>query len=193
MRRNLPGRSLCSRLGKNPITPNQLIKVEKFLKPISKSVKVNVASKIVWDVISKPNNLELYHPFCESNPVEKWSGKESIDHVNYYNGIKFKRIFTDWIEGQGYDLLIGKERGRKSKVVWRIDKTDDSVSELKITIHPHNISRYTRIINSVIYILYIKPKLRSYLDSVLKGFKMYIIEGNPVRKNQFGSHRWFSN
>ena len=39
----------------------------------------------------------------------------------------------------------------------------------------------------------IGPQLRKYLSSVLKGFNYYIMEGKPVQKNQFGTHKWFSN
>ena len=166
---------------------------EKFLKPVSLNIKIDVSVQKVWEVISKPSNLELYHPFCETNPVEKWPGNNSIDYVNYYNGLKFKRIFTDWIEDQGYSLLIGKENGRKSKVIWKISKTDDLSSELEITIYPHDIIRYPNGIKQLIHLFYIKPMLRKYLASVLTGFKTYLKNGEPISKNQFGTHRWFSN
>lgn len=29
-----------------------------------------------------PGNLELCHPFCRSNPVQSWPGKDSIDEVH---------------------------------------------------------------------------------------------------------------
>ena len=125
--------------------------------------------------------------------MEKWPGKGSIDYVNYYNGIKFQRVFSDWIEGQGYELFIGRENGRKSKVIWRINKADKSSSELEITIYPHDIEKYPKTIKQFLYIFYVKPMLRKYLTSVLRGFQAYIIEGKPVRKNQFGKHKWFSN
>jgi hypothetical protein len=166
---------------------------EKFLKPVSKSIIINAQPERVWEVISKPGNLELCHPFCESNPVEKWPGKKPIDYVIYYNGLKYQRIFTDWIEGHGYDLLIGRKEGRKSKVLWRINKSGDSSSELIITIYPHIINKYPNPINRQIERFYIRPMLRKYLTSVLKGFQRYIISGKPIQKNQFGRHRWFSN
>jgi len=166
---------------------------EKFLKLVSKSIKINAVPQLVWEVISKPNKLELYHPFCESNPVENWPGSKSIDYVNYYNGLKLKRIFTDWIEGQGYDLLIGEENGKKSKVIWRISTTDNISSDLKITIYPYDISKNPKSVKLFLYIIYIKPMLNKYLTSVLKGFQTYIIHGKPIRKNQFGTHKWFSN
>ncbi len=165
----------------------------KYLKPFSKSIIIKTDSQRVWDVISKQGNLELCHPFCISNPVEKWAGDKSIDYVNYYNGVVYQRIFTDWIDGQGYDLLIGRKNGEKSKVIWRINQLKNKSCELKITIYPHDIIKYSNIIKSLINSLYVRPMLRKYLSSVLKGFQFYIIQGKPVQKNQFGTHKWFSN
>ncbi|MGB5895076.1 MAG: hypothetical protein WBG58_12945 [Ignavibacteriaceae bacterium] len=166
---------------------------EKYLSPVSKSIIINAPPNKVWDVISKPGILELCHPFCKSNPVENWAGKKSIDFVVYNNGLRYQRIFTDWIDGTGYDLLIGRRNGKKSKVIWRIKENNSSSSELKITVFPYYISKYPRIVMPVINLLVIGPQLRKYLSSVLKGFNYYIMEGKPVQKNQFGTHKWFSN
>lgn len=165
----------------------------KYLKPSSNSIIIKTGSQRVWNVISKQGNLELCHPFCKSNPVEKWAGDKSIDYVNYYNGVMYKRIFTNWIDGQGYDLLIGRQNGEKSKVIWRINQLDNNSCELKITVYPHDIIKQSNIIKHLFNSLYVRPMLRKYLSSVLKGFQFYIIQGKPVQKNQFGTHKWFSN
>ena len=148
----------------------------KYLKSVSNSITIKADSKRVWDVISKQGNLELCHPFCKSNPVEKWVGDKSIDYVNYYNGVMYQRIFTNWLVGQGYDLLIGRKNGKKSKVIWRINQLGDNSCELKITIYPHDIIKYSNIIKYLINSLYVRPMLRKYLSSVLKGFQYYIIQ-----------------
>ena len=165
-----------------------------FIQPVSGSIKINVPTSRVWEVISQPNNLELCHPFCESNPVEKWSGNNSIDYVNYYNGVKYQRICTNWIHGIGYDLLVGELNNRKNKVSWRINKCDDSSSELKITIYPHDmvLIEYPNFIRPFLYSLYAKPMVHKYLSSLLRGFQWYIMQGTPVQKNQFGAHAWYS-
>ena len=169
------------------------MKNKKYLKPASNSIIIKIDSQCVWDVISRQGNLKLCHPFCESNPVDKWEGSKSIDYVNYYNGVKYQRIFTNWIDGQGYDLLIGRKNGEKSKVTWRINKLNNKSCELKITIYPHDIIKYSNIIKPLINSLYVRPMLRKYLSSVLRGFQYYVITGKPVQKNQFGNHKWFSN
>ena len=160
--------------------------------PTSKSIIISAGRQSVWSVISKRGNLELCHPFCESNPVEKWGDRNSIDYVNYYNGLKFKRTFIDWIDGMGYDLLIGKQDRNKSKVIWRIIDIDKKSCELSISIFPRDIGKYPRSVKYLVYALYINPMLRKYLSYVLKGFKYYSETGNAVQKNQFGKHKWFT-
>ena len=140
---------------------------------------------------SPKSGLESYL-FCESNPVDKWPGEGSIDYVHYYNGLKFIRNFTDWNNGFGYELLIGTSKGRKSKVIWLIDKIDNTSSDLNITIYSHDAKRSPSFAKPIIYYLYIKPTLHKYLSSVLKGFRWYITKNERVRKNQFGTHKWFS-
>ena len=164
----------------------------QYLKPIHHKIRINTPPGRIWEIISSPGNLEYCHPFCESNPVDKWPGKGSIDYVYYYNGLKYIRQFTDWNNGIGYELVIGKTNGRKSKVIWRIDKIDDTSSYLNITIYPHDIKRYPSFAKSIVYYLYIIPSLHKYLSSVLNGFQWYITTNERVRKNQFGTHKWFS-
>lgn len=94
-----------------------MVAIEEYLQSVSSSIRIDAPSNQVWELISKPVNLELCHPFCQSNPVEKWPGNESIDYVWYYNGLEYQRTFTNWINGIGYDLSIGRVDERQSKVV----------------------------------------------------------------------------
>ncbi len=164
----------------------------KFLNPVSKSIIINSPYKRVWDVISEPGNIEYCHPFCESNPVERWETSKSVDYINYYNGVKLQRVFTNWTVGQGYELLIGRVNGEKSKVTWRIAKLDESSCKLIITIYPYDVIKYPRYTKPFIFALYVRPMLSRYLSSVLKGIQFYVEQGKPVQKNQFGTHKWFS-
>ncbi len=165
---------------------------DKYLNPVSKSIIINAPTKKVWEVISTPGILELCHPFCKSNPVENWDGKNSVDFVIYNNGLRYQRIFTHWNDSIGYDLLIGRRNGKKSKVIWRINQTSNSSSKLKITVYPYYLSKYPKLVMPLINLFVIGPQLRKYLSSVLKGFNYYLMEGKPVQKNQFGTHKWFS-
>lgn len=139
---------------------------DKYFNPVSRSIKINVPTNKVWEIIFKPGVLELCHPFCKSNPVENWAGNKSIDYVIYYSGLKYQRIFTDWIDGVGYDLVIGRRNGKKSKVIWRISNTNGSSSELKITIFPYDISNYSKVLRTFIYLFYINPMLGKYVIGI---------------------------
>lgn len=164
----------------------------KFKWPIKVSKVIDASPKRIWSVISSPGNLEDCHPFCESNPVGKWQGVGSRDTIHYYSGWVLQREFVNWIDGVGYDLIIGRAGGRKSYVSWRIKEGQDNRSALTITIYPHALQNVPIAIRWIPHITYIHPSLKKYLESVTLGFDWFITTGKPVSKDQFGSHRWFS-
>ena len=70
----------------------------------------------LWEVISSPSNLELFHPFCKKNKIISWSKEDSIDQIEYLNGLIFKREFFEWKENKGYKLYIHQIGKPKSRV-----------------------------------------------------------------------------
>ena len=146
----------------------------------------------VWKVISSPGNLELCHPFCESNPVEVWPGEDSRDEVHYLSGRVFERRFRRWYEGTGYDLEIGRHGGGTSFVSWRIFPVDQHSCVLRITVYPEVLRNWPAALRWVPYLLRIRPMLKRYLESVVKGFEWHVVRGEPVPRDQFGRHPWFS-
>ncbi len=155
-------------------------------------VGVAAPAQAVWNVISRPGNLELCHPFCASNPVKVWPGPNSQDEVHYLSGWIYERHFREWIEGVGYDLEIGRRGGGMSLVSWRITSVDDQECSLRITVCPHVLQNLPTVIRCIPYTLRLRPVLRKYLDSVVKGFEWFVIRRQPVPKNAFGTHPWFS-
>ena len=55
-----------------------------------KSITCDINS--LWNVISSPSNLDLFHPFCKKNTVVKWSKENSIDIVGF--SIKNLKLFV---------------------------------------------------------------------------------------------------
>jgi hypothetical protein len=163
-----------------------------FRWPVAIAQPIAASAPKVWEVISKPGNLELFHPFCEENPVEVWPGPESRDAVHYLSGWIFERQFRQWIEGVGYDLVIGRAGGPKSKVSWRISSIDEQNCTLTITIYPHVLQNLPLVIRWLPHILWLRPRLKSYLKSAMRGFEWYVTRGERVSRNQFGRHPWFS-
>lgn len=146
----------------------------------------------MWRAISLPSGLELGHPYCASNPVLAWPGPDARDEVHYLNGLVYERRFRSWVEGDGYDLEIGRRGGRQSLVSWRIVPLDSDRCALRITVCPCVLQELPTVIRWMPYSLWLRPRLRSYLDSVVRGFEWFVVRREPVPKNAFGTHRWFS-
>jgi hypothetical protein len=161
-----------------------------MILPVSNSINLDFDRHTVWKIISEPGNLNKTHPFCKSNKVVNWDKDKHEDILEYLNGVILHRKFYKWDKNKGYELNIGRENGKKSKVIWKI--TGDKKSKLTIIVYPHVFSNRNRIVYFIIYTLFIKPGLRRYLSSVLRGYKWFLENRQPVPRNQFGKHKWFS-
>ena len=145
----------------------------------------------LWQIISSPSNLELYHPFCQKNQVIQWFEEKSIDRIIYLNGKTFERKFFNWVPNIGYDLKINQISKPDSLVKWRIYALGDK-SEIEIKVYPYVFNQGSMILNILPFKIFSKPILTNYLDSVILGLKYYAETGNVVSKNQFGKNIWFS-
>ena len=158
---------------------------------ISSRILINTNVVKLWDIISSPSNLELFHPFCLKNQIIKWSEEESIDQIIYLNGTTFERNFLNWVPNSGYDLKINQIGKTDSLVKWRINSVEDK-SEIKIKVYPYIFNQGNMLLNILPFTMLSKPLLTNYLNSVTKGLKYYAETGNVVSKNQFGKNLWFS-
>lgn len=145
----------------------------------------------LWEVISSPSSLELFHPFCKKNKIIRWSKEDSIDQIEYLNGLVFERKFFEWEDYKGYKLYIHQIGKPKSRVSWKI-QSDNDKSIIKISVSPYLFNSGHKVLNVIPYYIFTRPFLSSYLDSVTSGLKYYLEQGKVVSKNQFGSHIWFS-
>jgi len=164
----------------------------KFKWSVAVSYPIAAPTEKVWNVISMPGNLEPCHPFCAKNPVKVWPGDGARDEIHYLSGWIYERRFCRWIDRVGYDLEIGRSGGRTSFVSWRIMPLTNQNCMLRITIYPHVLQNVSQAIRWLPHVVYIAPMLRRYLSSVVRGFEWYVIRGEPVPRNQFGTHPWFS-
>ena len=146
----------------------------------------------LWNIISKPSNLELYHPFCRSNTPIEWNDKNHADKLEYLNGTILERHFVSWKENKGYNLYIGRKDGRKSNVSWKIERISDYQTELSIEVHPWIFNQGNRFIEFIPFNFFVRPQLKSYLQSVLGGLKWYTEHDKPTPRNHFGKLAWFS-
>ena len=163
-----------------------------FKWPVAVEKTIEAPAQAVWEAISMSGNLELCHPFCASNPVQVWPGSNSQDEIHYLSGWIYERRFRQWIDGIGYDLEIGRRGGGQSSVSWRISPVDDYGCTLRITVYPHALQNIPMVIRWLPHVLWLRPMLRKYLRSVVRGFEWYVTRGQPVPRDKFGKHPWFS-
>ena len=104
---------------------------------VSHSLDFDISGEKLWNVVSRPNNLNHSHPFCELNKIIQWDENAHIDRLIYLNGRNYIRRFQTWEEGRGYTLIIGEDDGPQSYVVWEIEEINKNKSKLKITIYPY--------------------------------------------------------
>ncbi|MBU2678299.1 MAG: hypothetical protein KJP16_14615 [Gammaproteobacteria bacterium] len=91
-----------------------------------------------------------------------------------------------------YDLEIGRRGGGTSSVSWKITPVDENSCVLGITVYPHILQNWPTVIRWIPYTLRLRPMLKKYLESVVRGFEWYVVRNEPVPRNQFGRHPWFS-
>ncbi len=163
----------------------------EMMAPIIGRVVVAASSADVWAAISPPGNLTNIHPFCERNHVDVWDGSRSRDHVRYYSGVHYQRKFLTWIEGVGYDLMLGPPLARTALVRWRIAEADaDSQFTIKVVALLRDDVPLDQREHYAEHM--IRRPLPSYLESVVRGAAYFAETGRPVAKNQFGSHPIYS-
>jgi len=166
----------------------------EMMAPIIGTAAVAAPPSDVWAAISPAGNLAHIHPFCERNEVQVWDGARSRDHVQYYSGVHYQREFCDWIDGVGYDLVLGPPDARTALVRWRVTEADGQPSRsafsikvvalLRDDVPPAQRKHYAEHM--------IRRPLPSYLDSVVRGAAHFAETGTPVAKNQFGAHPIYS-
>jgi hypothetical protein len=176
----------------NNVTPARAGSRSGFKWLVAGARRIAASPQKVWDVISMPGKLEPCHPFCAKNPVSVWPGPESRDEVYYLSGWVFERRFRRWFDGVGYDLEIGRQGGSSSLVSWRISPGDAQNCTLRITVYPYPLQNIPVVVRWLPHLVRLRPMLKRYLSSVVRGFEWYVIRGEPVPRNQFGAHPWFS-
>ena len=167
--------------------------INKYKRFVECRHEYYVSKDIIWKIISTPSNLELFHPFCKENKIIFWSGKASIDQLIYLNGLSLIRKFYSWEENKGYELFVGKKDAPQSFV--NCELKSNSLTNgciLSIRVYPHIHNSKKSLIQMLLFTLYVKPRLKKYLKSVLLGLNWYILNKKKVPKNLFGKHSWFS-
>ena len=155
---------------------------------VDSKINVNSSNDEIIELLKSKNNLEKFHPFCLKNNVINWDKDNSVDYIHYFSGKKYKRKFIRW-NNNGYDLEIYDNR-KLAKISWFVS-VNDKQSIVKIEAEPY-LPYKSRSINIIIFHIYVKYMLTSYLNSVLNGLKFYIENNIIVKEDQYGKHPWYS-
>ncbi len=169
-----------------------LEQIESSFWTVSATAEIPASADRVWAAVASPGSLESCHPFVERNPVEEWPGAGARDVIYYYSGLTYYREFCAWEEGEGYDLLIGKRGNLNSKVFWRVQSLGESESTLTISVRTLDTTGWKKLIYWVPLLLYIRPLMERYLESVVSGYRYFVTTGEPVSRNHFGALKPFS-
>ena len=164
----------------------------KQRRAIKQELTYPISKDELWELISRPGNLNECHPLCRTNEALEWQDDNHSDRLVYLNGRTYVRQFINWNIGEGYDLIIGEVDGPQSYVVWEITELSENTSSLSITVYPYLLDKLNPIVSYLPFVLYIKPKLSTYLRSVVKGFAYYAEHKQAVPRNHWGRHSWFS-
>ena len=119
---------------------------------VFKKHKIECSVQSLWSLIIEPGNLKIVHPFCQSNEIIVWENGNYRDVLVYLNGLTYFREIIKSKKNKGYTLLIGKKRGKKSKVVWEITSFKNQ-TYLSITVYPYLLDSWPKILSFVPYIL----------------------------------------
>ncbi|MAO97964.1 MAG: hypothetical protein CMC06_02835, partial [Flavobacteriaceae bacterium] len=76
-------------------------------------------------------------------------------------------------------------------VVWEISSKNYK-NYLSITVYPHFMRKYPKIISYFPHKIIVEPYLKKYLKSVIGGIDYYLENRKTVPRNYFGKHEWFS-
>lgn len=152
---------------------------------------IGVRPAEVMGLLTSPGHLAECHPFCESNPVDRWPGEGSHDTVVYHNGRVVHRHVTSWRDEVGFSVDVSDENGRLAAVDWEVSEAAGG-SKLTIRLAPYPLSTYRPVVRSTLQQVVVRPMLRRYLRSVVRGVRWRLETGDPVQRDQFGRHAWFS-
>lgn len=139
------------------------------MKPFKVSEKIFLSHTVntTWNIVSSKNALELFHPFCLKNDVLEHTKK---DELLYLNGMTYVREFYSWKPNEGFELYIGREKGKKSRVVWEL-KTAEKGCEIKISVLPYRSSKIAKLWYPL-FIFYCETQAKKILAICLKRLRI---------------------
>lgn len=164
------------------------IKSRKLFE-IKGGLPINAPAKRLWETITTPGHLELFHPFVkEHRKSDDWKGIGGRDSGVFHNGGERHREIVEWDEGNSYRIKMDNNDGHDTQVRFAIKRISKNKAGFSISISKNSFRKIPRLLWPVLARWRILPLHKKYLFSVLNGLAYYSETGKKVKKNQFGRH-----
>ncbi|NIJ52241.1 hypothetical protein [Dyadobacter arcticus] len=147
----------------------------KYSRPVAVTRVIDASAKQVWALLATPGHLANLHAFAKGNTTTGWSGKGSMDMLDYYGGISVERKILAWLPGKGYDLVEYEltNRAEIAQVSFRVKALGKTQSELTITERAKYPDGSTATQQAEAYKTEILPGAQQYFGSLENGINYY--------------------
>ena len=160
------------------------------MNAVTSTQHIHVSAPTLWAAITSDRHLEACHPYIQRH-TKNTSTTGLSDVITYLNGVTFTRESTAWMDGVGYDLIVGKASEPKNEVAWRIKEVTHSSCKLSISVTPRSVEKLPKLVRGVALVLFVRRHVGRYLDAVTGGIKLWVETGKPIDKTAFPRHPWF--
>jgi len=160
------------------------------MNAVTSTQHIDVSAPTLWVAITSDRHLEACHPYIQRH-TKNTSNSGLSDVITYLNGVTFTRESTAWMDGVGYDLIVGKASEPKNEVAWRIKEVTPSSCKLSISVTPRAVEKLPKLVRGVALVLFVRRHVGRYLNAVTGGIKLWVETGKPIDKTAFPRHPWF--
>lgn len=174
------------------ISFSELNFVKRDVVTIKGTILVSVPKDRMWEIITSAGYLGKIHPFCKKNDPVVWNKVGQKDTGFFYSGKMLSREIIEFVEGKYYSMNVDGIGTSRSIVTFSTEEVSGNTCHLSIQITSYAFKNTPRPLWLIYARKKIEQQLKEYLYSVLNGAKYYAETGNPVKRNQFGSHKKFS-
>ena len=80
----------------------------------------------------------------------------------------------------------------QARVRWRIEAKSHTACRLTVSLRLLFLDHVPTVVRWVPYCLLVRPRMKRYLEAAVAGVVYHAETDEPVVRNRFGSHPWFS-
>jgi hypothetical protein len=157
------------------------------------SIQIDCNSEEIWNALNGEGHLLRFNPYISQHEHScTWTKPGEHDICTYGSGIKLKRTLVEFRKKSilKFQLDTGKSKMRN----WSLFeiKADPNATYFRVSYISRAYENVPRPIFPIFLRLILLPKYKKYLAHVCLGMRHYIQTGSSVKRNQFGSIKYFS-